>query len=84
MGCYDVKAGWCGQYFLGLNLCAFSGDHVRWANMPDPQYIFPWKMIGILSIVLGVFFFIAAFNLRQHVLIITFGLILKITETVLC
>lgn len=66
--------------FWGLTLALFPDILFRWAGMPDPQYLFPWKMIGVIAVVFGVFYFVAAFNPARHIIVISIGLVIKLIE----
>lgn len=66
----------------GLTFTLFPKTFFRWAGMPDPQYIFPWKMIGVVSLVFGVFYFLAAFNPSRRVLGLSMGLVIKLLSLI--
>lgn len=66
--------------FWGLTFALFPDILFRWAGMSEPQYLFPWKMIGVIAVVFGVFYFVAAFNPSRHIMVISMGLIVKLTE----
>lgn len=66
--------------FWGLTFTLFPDILFRWAGMLNPQYLFPWKMIGVIAVVFGVFYFVAAFNPVRHIVVIGMGFIVKLTE----
>lgn len=66
--------------FWGLTFTLFPDILFRWAGIPEPHYLFPWKMIGVIAVVFGVFYFVAAFNPTRHIMVIGMGLIVKLTE----
>ncbi len=77
-----LKLAGIANAFWGLTFTLFPETLFRWANMPDPQYLFPWKMIGAITVVLGVFYFIASFNPVRHFMIIGMGFQIKLIEAI--
>lgn len=75
-----LKLAGIASAFWGLTFTLFPDILFRWAEMPEPQYLFPWKITGVVAIIFGIAYFIAAFNPRRHMVVIWMGFILKLLE----
>lgn len=67
----------------GLTFTLFTETMFRWAEMPVPEMLFSWKMTGIISIIFGAAYFMAAANPLRHMLIIGTGFFIKLAGAVM-
>jgi len=67
----------------GLTFALFTDIMLRWAGMPVPDLLFSWKMTGLVSVIFGAAYFLAASDPLRHVLIVTTGFFIKITGAIL-
>ena len=66
----------------GLIFALFTNPLFRWAQLPEPTFVFPWQLLGIVAVILGLAYYIASFNIARSALIIVVGLAFKIAGTV--
>ncbi|MFP4090789.1 MAG: SelL-related redox protein [Cyclobacteriaceae bacterium] len=67
----------------GLTFALFTDVMLRWASVPEPDLLFPWRAIGLITLVFGAAYIIAANDPLRHVLIISTGFFLKLIGLVL-
>jgi len=67
----------------GLTFTLFTDTMFRWAEMPVPELLFSWKMTGIISIVFGAAYFMAADNPVRHMLIVGAGFFIKLAGAIM-
>lgn len=66
----------------GLIFALFTSPLFRWAQLPEPPFLFPWQLIGISTIVFGLAYYIASFNIPKHALVVVMGFAIKLASTV--
>ena len=66
----------------GLIFALFTNPLFRWAQLPEPTFLFPWQLIGIAAIIFGLGYYIASFNITKNALIVIIGFALKVAGTV--
>ena len=66
----------------GLIFALFTNPLFRWAQLPEPTFLFPWQLIGIATIVFGLGYYIASFNVAKNALVIIIGFALKVASTI--
>ena len=67
----------------GLTFALFTDTMFRWAEMPVPELLFSWKMTGIISVIFGAAYFIAATNPLRHMLIVVTGFFIKLAGAIM-
>lgn len=67
----------------GLTFALFTEIMLRWAGMPTPFVLFPWKILGLIAVIFGAAYYLAADNPVRHVLIITTGIFIKLCGSVM-
>lgn len=67
----------------GLTFALFTDVMLRWAGLSEPFFIFPWKILGLIAVIFGAAYYLAAVHPVRHVLIICVGFFIKITGFVL-
>ena len=67
----------------GLTFALFTDTMFRWAEMPVPRMLFSWQMTGVISVVFGAAYFIAAVNPVKHVLIVMAGFFIKLAGAIM-
>ena len=67
----------------GLIFALFTNPLFRWAQLPEPPFLFPWQLIGIASIIFGLGYYIASFNVTKNSLIVMIGFALKVASAIL-
>jgi len=65
----------------GVTFALFTGTMLRWAEMPVPEVLFPWKVTGYVSVVFGIAYILAAANPMRHIMIVGTGFVIKFTGT---
>lgn len=66
----------------GLIFALFTNPLFRWAQLPEPAFLFPWQLIGIAAIVFGLGYYIASFSITKNALIVVIGFALKLASTI--
>ncbi len=67
----------------GLTFALFTDVMLRWSGIPEPFFPFPWKMLGLVAIIFGAAYYLAAANPIRHVLIICVGFFIKLSSMVM-
>jgi peroxiredoxin len=67
----------------GLTFSLFTEVMLRWAGLPEPFLLFPWKIIGLLAVIFGAAYYLAAAHPVRHVLIICVGLFIKLSGLIM-
>lgn len=67
----------------GLTFALFTDVMLRWAGLPEPFFLFPWKMLGLVAVIFGAAYYLAATDPVRHVLIICVGFFIKVTGVVM-
>lgn len=67
----------------GLTFALFASVLFRWGTLSEPEFLFPWQLIGIVSIMFGIAYYIASFNIIRNALLITMGFLIKLVSTIL-
>ena len=65
----------------GLIFALFTNPLFRWAQLPEPAFLFPWQLIGITAIIFGLGYYIASFSIAKNALIVMIGFALKVAGT---
>ena len=65
----------------GLIFALFTNPLFRWAQLPEPTFLFPWQLIGIAAIIFGLGYYIASFNVTKNALVIMIGFAIKVVGT---
>ena len=66
----------------GLIFALFTNPLFRWAQMPEPPLLFPWQLIGTVSVIFGLGYYIASFDITKNALIVVIGFSAKLASTV--
>ena len=66
----------------GLIFALFTNPLFLWAQLPPPTFLFPWQLIGISAIIVGIGYYIASFNVSKNALIIIVGFAIKVVSTI--
>ena len=66
----------------GLIFSLFTNPLFRWAQLPDPTFLFPWQLIGIGAIIVGIGYYIASFNVSKNALIVVIGFAIKVAGSI--
>ena len=65
----------------GLIFALFTNPLFRWAQLPEPAYLFPWQLIGIMAVIFGLGYYIASFNVTKNALVVMIGFAVKVVST---
>ena len=66
----------------GLIFALFTNPLFRWAQLPEPTFLFPWQLIGIAAIIFGLGYYIASFDINKNALVVIIGFAIKVTGTI--
>ncbi len=66
----------------GLIFALFTNPLFNWAKLPEPAFILPWQLLGIVAVILGLGYYIASFNIVKSSLLLMVGLAIKIAGTI--
>lgn len=66
----------------GLTLALVADGLLRWAQMEVPATLFPWRMLGMVAIILGLAYYFISFNPVKGLLILALGTLVKLVETI--
>ena len=67
----------------GLTFALFANVLFRWAALAEPEFLFPWQLIGIAAIVFGIAYYIASFGVVRNALLIAMGFVSKLVGAIL-
>ena len=66
----------------GLIFALFTNPLFRWAQLPEPTFLFSWQLIGITAIIFGLGYYIASFDITKNALVVMIGFAIKVAGSI--